>query len=346
MKHCVRSSTAGPAALAAHGPARRAAWRAPHAVRAAVFAGLIVAAALANALVGAATAWAEAATADSTAAPALVPPAAESAATADPAGSAAPDPARTAAHPASVQNPGLHSTRKVRLTGGAHNVVRSGPGGAYSIAGVYNDKAVFPVIAKSGDWYNIRLSDTETGWVHSSLCREFDDLSDLEFRPNPKLYSRTGSFILSGHAGGYAFDRKSNSLVLGGGIGYYVFDRLQVEGGLGWTHVHRPAEIVESLFGLSLEAEDFHMLFYHLNATWELMPGRQMVPYVSAGVGSAIMRGESEPSFNFGGGTTLYLSKRSAMRWEVRDYRFSTGSADARRPNNNIEFTLGSLLLF
>ena len=31
------------------------------------------------------------------------------------------------------------------------------------------------------------------------------------------------------------------------------------------------------------------MLFYHLNVTWEVLPGRQMVPYLTAGVGSAIM---------------------------------------------------------
>ncbi len=245
-----------------------------------------------------------------------------------------------------VANARITGVRKVRLSGGDRNVVRSGPGDTFSISGVYPGGAEFKVIAKSGAWYNIRLSDNETAWVHASLCREFDDLSDLEFRPNKKIYSRTGSFILAGYGGGYAFDRKSNSLVLGGRLGYYVFDRVQVEGGLAWTHVNRPAEIVESLFDLSLEAERFHMLFYHLIATYELLPGRQMVPYVSGGVGSAIMRGESEPTLNYGAGTTLYMSKRTAMRWEVRDYRFSSGTGSARRKNNNIEFTLGSLLLF
>ena len=251
----------------------------------------------------------------------------------------------TATAPA-VANARITGVRKVRLSGGDRNVVRSGPGDTFSISGVYPGGAEFKVIAKSGPWYNIRLSDNETAWVHSSLCREFDDLSDLEFRPNKKIYSRTGSFIVAGYAGGYAFDRKSNSLVLGGRLGYYVFDRVQVEGGLAWTHVNRPAEIVESLFDLSLEAERYHMLFYHLIATYELLPGRQMVPYLSGGVGSAIMRGESEPTINYGAGTTLYLSKRTAMRWEVRDYRFSSGTGSARRKNNNIEFTLGSLLLF
>ena len=50
--------------------------------------------------------------------------------------------------------------------------------------------------------------------------------------------------------------------MLGGRVGQYVFDRVQVEGGVGWTHVKRPQEIVESLFGLSLEAEDLNMLWF------------------------------------------------------------------------------------
>ncbi len=236
--------------------------------------------------------------------------------------------------------------RKVQLIGEGRNVVRSGPGDRFSLAGAYDKGAIFPVIAKSGDWYNIRLSATETAWIHSALCKEFDDMADLEFRPNPKLYTRTGAYVLSGYAGGYAFDRKSNSLVLGGRLGYYVFDRLQAEAGLAWTHISRPREIVESLFGLTLEAEKFHMLFYSLNMTWEVLPGRQMVPFVTVGVGSSIMQGETEPSFNFGAGTMLFLSKRMATRWEVRDYRFGTGNGTSRVSNDNIEFTLGTAYLF
>lgn len=248
---------------------------------------------------------------------------------------------------APVMNPPLVvGSRRVRLTGAARNVVRSGPGDTYAVVGVYKAKTEFPVFAKSGDWIGVKLSATETGWVHRSLCKELDDMAGLEFKPNPRLYSRTGAFLLEGYTGGYAFDQKSNSLVAGGRLGYYVFDRLTVEGGLSWTHINRPAEIVESLFGLSLEAEDFHMMFYHFIATYELLPGRQMVPYVSAGVGSSIMRGESEPSLNFGAGTTMYLSRRTAVRWEVRDYRFKTGAANARQTHHNVELTLGSVYLF
>jgi outer membrane beta-barrel protein len=240
----------------------------------------------------------------------------------------------------------LVGSRKVRLSHSERNVVRSGPGDHYSIVGVYPEGAVFPVIAKSGDWYNIRLSDAETGWIHSSLCKEYDDLSNLEFKPNPKLYSRTGTFILTGYAGAYSFDRMSNSLVLGGRLGYYVFDMLQVEGGVSWTHVHRPAEIVESLFNLQLEAQDFGMLFYDLTTTLEVLPGRQMVPFVSAGVGSSIFLGKAEPAFNIGAGTSLYLSRTHAVRWEVRDYMFHSGPDDARVSNHNIQFSLGTAILF
>ena len=188
------------------------------------------------------------------------------------------------------------ATRKVRLAHSDRNVVRTGPGESYAIAGVYPRGETFTVIAKSGPWYNVRLSDSETGWIHSALCKEFDDMSDLEFRPNPRLYSRTGSFVLGGYGGAYAFDRKSNSLVLGG--------------------------------------------------VWELLPGRQMVPFVSGGGGASMMQGETEVGFNFGGGTALFISKRTAMRWEARDFRIKTGPPDARVTNHNVEFSFGPSYLF
>jgi len=267
-------------------------------------------------------------------------------AAADSAGVApAPTPAPAVSPAAPTNAPAMAGKKKVRLIG-KDNVARSGPGDGFAIVGVYPKDAEFTVIAKSDEWYDVRLSDQETGWIHASLCRELDDLSGLEFRPNPKLYTRTGSYVLSGYAGAYAFDRKSNSLVLGGRLGYYVFDRILAEAGVSWTHVQRSQEIVESLFGLSLEAEDFQMLFYQLNVAWELMPGRQMVPFVGGGVGSSILLGRSEPSINFGAGTRLFVSKRAAVRWEFRDYRFHSGSGSSRLTNNNVEFTIGSEVLF
>lgn len=263
-------------------------------------------------------------------------------------GAAAAGPARGGgdAPPAPVElnaRPQL-TEKKVRLIGGSDNVVRSGPGDTFAIVGVYSEGAEFLVIAKRGEWYNIRLSDTHTGWVHSSLCKEFDDMSDLEFRPNPRLFSRIGSFTLTGYTGGYAFDEKSNSLVLGGRVGYYVLEFLEIEGSVAWTHINRPAEIVESLFDLALEEEDFDMVFYAMNANIILLPGRQMVPFLTGGVGSSISEGDTENSFNFGIGADVFVQKTTAVRFEFRNYRFDYGTADARTEASNFEFSVGATL--
>jgi outer membrane beta-barrel protein len=237
--------------------------------------------------------------------------------------------------------PHYTTEKKVELIGDGSNVVRSGPGNTFAIVGVYSKGSEFLVIAKREQWYNIRLSDTNTGWIQSSLCKEFDDMSDLEFRPNPRLFSRIGSFSLTAYSGGYAFDRKSNSLVLGARLGYYVLEFVEVEGSVGWTHVVRPAEIVESLFNLSLEEENFHMLFYAMNVNVKLLPGRQMVPFITAGAGSTIMRGETETSFNYGIGTDFFIKKDTAVQFEFRDYRFDSGTSNSRRTNSNFEFSVG-----
>jgi outer membrane beta-barrel protein len=238
------------------------------------------------------------------------------------------------------------STKKlVKLDKEDRNVLRSGPGETFAVVDIMEKGVSYPVLAKRGPWYNVRLSDTRTAWVHESLCSEDYDMSDLEFRPNPRMFSRIGSFSLTGWGGGYSFDRKSNTLSLGGRLGYYVLDWVEVEGGVGWTKVNRPAEIVESLFDLTLEAEEFHMLFYEMNGNVMLLPGRQLVPYVTAGVGSTILRGESESAFNYGGGIQFFVSKRTAVRWEFRTYRFDSGADNARRTNNNYAFTLGTTFL-
>jgi len=254
-------------------------------------------------------------------------------------------PAAAQIEPSGTNPPWTLTEKHVRLDREDQNVVRLGPGERYAALRLVPKGAVLLVLAKKDDWFNVRLSETESGWIHESLCSDHDDLGELEFRPNPRLYSRIGSFTVTAYGGGYSFDRKSNSFATGGRLGYYVFDFLEVEGGVSWTHVERAAEIVESLFGLSLEAESFHMLFYEMNANVKVLPGRQLVPYVTAGVGSSIMRGETEASFNFGGGIHFFVSKRSALRWEFRTYRFDSGSEEARRANTNYLFTLGTTFL-
>jgi outer membrane beta-barrel protein len=246
---------------------------------------------------------------------------------------------------ADLNGPHVLKDKKVRLKGD-DTVVRSGPGNSFAIVGVYAKGDDFVVIAKRDEWYNIRLSDTNTGWIHASLCKEFDDMSDLEYRPNPRLFSRVGSFSLTAYTGGYAFDKKSNSLVLGGRLGYYLFEFVEVEGTVGWTHIVRPAEIVESLFELTLEEEDFHMLFYAMNLNFKLLPGRQVVPFVTGGAGSSIMEGETEASYNYGAGCDFFARKTAAFRFEFRNYQFDSGPSESRSDNTNFEFTVGSTFLF
>jgi outer membrane beta-barrel protein len=243
-----------------------------------------------------------------------------------------------------LNGPHVLTEKKVRLSGG-DNVVRSGPGNSFAIVGIYSDGAEFGVIAKRGEWYNIRLSDTNTGWIHASLVKEFDDMSDLEFRPNPRLFSRVGTFALTAYTGGYAFDRKSNSLVIGGRLGYHLLEFVEVEGSLAWTHIVRPAEIVESLFNLALEEEEFHMLYYSLNVNAMLMPGRQMVPFLTLGAGSSIMEGRTETSINYGLGINFFVRKSIATRFEFRNYMFEFGNPDSRRDVKNFEFTVGATFL-
>lgn len=234
---------------------------------------------------------------------------------------------------------------KVLLSSGEPNIVRRGPGAAFAIVSVVPPGSAFPVIAKRDDWYNIRLSNAETGWIHASLCYEYEDLSGLEFRANPRLFSRRGRFTVSGGAGGYAFDQKSNSLTMGAKLGYYLFDRVLFEGGLSWTRVRRPEEIVESLFGLRLEAEKFDMASYEMDLGFEILPGRQIAPFLVGGIGSSLFDGRSEPSVNYGAGAMVFLRKSLALRWDLRNYRFRSGAANARRTNNNISVTVGTSLL-
>lgn len=245
-----------------------------------------------------------------------------------------------------INSPHVLTEKKVRLNGDDNNVIRSGPGNSFAILGVYKKGEEFVVVAKRGEWYNVWLSDIHTGWIHSSLVKEFDDMSDLEFRPNPKLFSRVGAFSLTPYIGGYAFDRKSNSIVLGGRLGYYVLQWIEVEGSVGWTHIVRPAEIVESLFNLALEEEEFYMLYYALNANVMVLPGRQMVPFLTVGAGSAIMEGETESSINFGIGSNVFVGKNLAIRFEFRNFLFDSGTSDARRDNQNFEFSVGTTFLF
>ena len=67
---------------------------------------------------------------------------------------------------------------------------------------------------------------------------------------------------------------------------------------------------------------------------------------MSVGYGSTIMQGESESSLTYGAGSWMYVTRRVALRWEFRSHRFDSGLGEARRNNTNLEFTMGTAVLF
>ena len=87
------------------------------------------------------------------------------------------------------------------------------------------------------------------------------------------------------------------------------------------------------------------MLFYQFNANVELLPGRQMVPFLTIGTGSSIMQGQTESSYNYGAGIHFFVKKAIALRFEFRTYRFDTGSSNGRN-NMNFEFIVGNEFYF
>src|SRR5260221_68463 len=153
---------------------------------------------------------------------------------------------------------------------------------------------------------------------------------------DPHRRGRSGGYVLEGYAGGYAFDGGSSSLAFGGRLAHRWLERFQLEAGAAWTHARGPAELVQSPLGPSIAADDFRLLFYQFNATWEFLPGREVVPFATAGAGASLLEGRRESSFNVGAGTALYLTPRAGMRWQGRDYVFHSGPGSARRLHHHI----------
>ena len=49
----------------------------------------------------------------------------------------------------------------------------------------------------------------------------------------------------------------------------------------------------------------------------------------------------SPTSINYGIGSTFFVQQAMAFRFEFRNYAFESGTADARRENQNFEFSVG-----
>ena len=102
----------------------------------------------------------------------------------------------------------------------------------------------------------------------------------------------------------------------------------------------------KSGYGLRLEEETFDLFFYEAGVSMDLLPGRRVTPFVTAGVGASMLDARVEPTYAFGIGTKAFLNRRLALRWELRDHRLKGGNRFTRFSGDNLEFSGGIETLF
>jgi outer membrane beta-barrel protein len=225
-------------------------------------------------------------------------------------------------------------------------VVRTGPGPEHAIVATVSEGDVLTVDAKTGAWYHVRLGDARSGWMHESLLQQYVDPRKFQFAPDRGRPSRMRSFHLVAYGGNYAADREDNGLLFGARIGYSVTRRFAFEAGVGYTGVKRTTYVLEQIFGLRLEEEDFDLFFYEAGVSMDILPGRRVSPFVTVGLGASMLDSRVEPTYAFGLGTKFFMSKRTALRWEMRDHRLKGGNRFTRFSGDNLEFSGGVEFLF
>ena len=234
----------------------------------------------------------------------------------------------------------------VQVVGTPVGVVRSGPGLQFAIVATVREWDVLRVDARSGAWYHLRLADTSSGWMHESLLQTYVDPRRFEFVPDPGRPSRQRCFHVVGYAGELAADREDNGFLFGGRIGYSLSQRFAFEAGVGYTHVVRTTYVLERIYNLRLEEERFDLFFYHAGLSMDLLPGRRVTPFVAAAAGASVLDARVEPTWSLGVGTKAFLTRRLALRWELRDHRLRGGNRFTRFNGDNLEFSAGGEILF
>jgi outer membrane beta-barrel protein len=149
-----------------------------------------------------------------------------------------------------------------------------------------------------------------------------------------------------GYGGTYAADREDNGFLVGARIGYSLTRRFAFEAGVGYTSVVRTTYVLERIFGLRLEQEKFDLLFYEVGGSMDILPGRRVTPFVTAGGGASVLNSHAEPTWVVGVGTKMFLVKRMALRWELRDHHMQGGNQFTRFAGDNLEFSGGAEWLF
>jgi len=234
----------------------------------------------------------------------------------------------------------------VEVVGTPVVVVRAGPGAQHAIVATLSEGDRLVIDARAGTWDHLLLEDGRSGWVHESLLRTYVDPSRFVFVPDPGRPSRMRSFHVVAFGGAYAADRENNGFLVGGRIGYSITSRFAFEAGIGWTGVVRSTYVLEQIYGLRLEEEHFNLFFYEAGGTMDILPNHRVSPFVSAAVGASVLNARVEPTWSLGVGTKLFLTQRTALRWELRDHHMHGGNQFTRFAGDNLEFSGGFETLF
>jgi hypothetical protein len=237
-------------------------------------------------------------------------------------------------------------TMRVRVAGTPVAVLRAGPGEEHALVATALEEDILVVDARTGPWYHVTGVDGASGWVHRDLVRNDVDRERFRFRPDPGKRQRQRTLALHVFLGSYAADREDNGLLLGARLGYAVTPRFTFEVGIGRTRIVRSTYVIEQLYNLRLEEEDFQVFFYEAGVAMDLLPGRRVAPFVAAGVGATILNARVEPTWSIALGTRAYLSRTFALRWEIRDHRLEAGNQFTRFQADNLEFSAGMELQF
>ena len=223
-------------------------------------------------------------------------------------------------------------------------VVRSGPGPQHPIVATLREGEVLTIDARSGPWYHLQLADTQSGWVHEDLLQTYVDPRKFQFVPDPGLPSRMRSFHFVAFAGNYAADREDNGILLGSAS---VFaDALRVRGRAG-LHARRAQHLCARAHLRPASERGLQDVLLRGSRRLDGHPARPpRTPFLSAAAGASVLEGHAEPTYTIGLGTKFFVSKRTALRWELRDHRMHGGNQFTRFSGDNAEFSGGCSCCF
>ncbi len=146
--------------------------------------------------------------------------------------------------------------------------------------------------------------------------------------------------------GGYAADREDNSFLYGARLGYALSSRITFEAAVGKTRVRRSMFVLEQIYNLRLEETVFDVFYYEAGVSYDILARRRVTPFVALGAGATVLNARVEPTWSMAIGTRAFLTRRTALRWEIRDHRLKVGNQFTRFSGDNLEFSAGAEVLF